>query len=111
MLGQMSAFIFAVSYLPLADLGAIFAVVPLLVILLAFLLLGEPIGPRRAASIALGFVGVLIIIRPGTGVFDPISLIALAGATCWACFHVAAIRLPYAAVGGRHELPGISGYP
>ncbi len=88
MLGQMSAFIFAVTYLPLADVGAIFAVAPLLIMLLASLLLGESIGPRRAAAVALGFVGVLIIIRPGTGVFDPISLIALAGATCWACFQI-----------------------
>lgn len=86
MLGQMSAFIFAVSYLPLADVGAIFAVAPLLVMLLASVFLGEKIGPRRAAAVAFGFIGVLIIIRPGTGVFDPISLIVLGGASCWAVF-------------------------
>ena len=88
MLGQMSAFIFAVSYLPLADVGAIFAVAPLLVMVLAAVFLGEKIGPRRAAAVAFGFIGVLIIIRPGTGVFDPISLIALGGASCWACFQI-----------------------
>lgn len=88
MLGQMSAFIFAVSYLPLADVGAIFAVAPLFVMVLAAVFLGESIGPRRIAAVALGFIGVLIIIRPGTGVFDPISLIALAGAACWSCFQI-----------------------
>lgn len=88
MLGQMSAFIFAVSYLPLADVGAIFAVAPLLVMVLAAVFLGEKIGPRRAAAVAFGFIGVLIIIRPGTGVFDPISLIALGGASCWAVFQI-----------------------
>jgi drug/metabolite transporter (DMT)-like permease len=88
MLGQMSAFIFAVSYLPLADVGAIFAVAPLLVMVLAAIFLGEKIGPRRAAAVGLGFIGVLIIIRPGTGVFDPISLVALGGASCWAVFQI-----------------------
>ena len=88
MLGQMSAFIFAVSYLPLADVGAIFAVAPLLVMVLAAVFLGEKIGPRRAAAVVFGFIGVLIIIRPGTGVFDPISLVALGGASCWACFQI-----------------------
>ena len=88
MLGQMSSFIFAVSYLPLADVGAIFAVAPLLVMVLAAVFLGEKIGPRRAAAVAFGFIGVLIIIRPGTGVFDPISLVALGGASCWAVFQI-----------------------
>ena len=88
MLGQMSSFIFAVSYLPLGDVGAIFAVAPLLVMVLAAIFLGEKIGPRRVAAVAFGFIGVLIIIRPGTGVFDPISLIALGGASCWAVFQI-----------------------
>jgi drug/metabolite transporter (DMT)-like permease len=88
MLGQMSSFIFAVSYLPLADVGAIFAVAPLLVMVLSAVFLGEKIGPRRAAAVTFGFIGVLIIIRPGTGVFDPISLIALGGASCWAVFQI-----------------------
>lgn len=96
MLGQMSAFIFAVSYLPLADVHAIVAAAPLLVMALAALFLGEKIGPRRCAAVAMGFVGVLIIIRPGTGVFDPVSLVALAGAACWAVFQIL-LRV----VGGR----------
>jgi len=88
MLGQMSAFLVAISYLPLADVGAIFAVTPLLVMALATVFLGERIGPRRAGAVAIGFLGVLIIIRPGTSVFDPISLVALGGASCWAGFQI-----------------------
>ena len=97
MLGQMSAFIVAVSYLPLADVHAILAVAPLLVMTLAAIFLGERIGPRRAAAVAVGFIGVLIIIRPGTGVFDWASLIALGGAACWSVFQIL-LR-----VVGRHD--------
>jgi drug/metabolite transporter (DMT)-like permease len=96
MVGQMSAFIIAVSHMPLADVHAVVAVAPLLVMALAALFLGEPIGPRRAAAVGVGFIGVLVIIRPGTGVFDPMSLVALAGASCWAVFQIL-LRV----VGGR----------
>ncbi len=85
---EMSAFIFAFSRMPLADVHAIAAVSPLLVMALAALFLGERIGPRRCFAVGLGFVGVLIIIRPGLGVFDPVSLIALAAAGGWAVYQV-----------------------
>lgn len=88
MVGQMTAFIFAVSRMPLADVHAVVAVAPLLVMALAALFLHEPIGPRRCVAVGVGFIGVLVIIRPGTGVFDPVSLIALAGACCWSVFQV-----------------------
>lgn len=85
---EMSAFIYAFSQMPLADVHAIAAVSPLVVMALAALFLGERIGPRRWAAVGVGFVGVLIIIRPGLGVFDPISLIALAAAGGWAVYQV-----------------------
>ena len=88
MVAQMTAFIVAVSHMPLADVHAVVAVAPLLVMVLAAIFLGEPIGPRRCAAVGFGFLGVLVIIRPGTGVFDPVSLVALAGAGCWAVFQI-----------------------
>lgn len=96
MVGQMSAFLFAIGSMPLADVHAIVAAAPLLVMALAALFLGERIGPRRCVAVAIGLIGVLIIVRPGTGVFDPVSLVAVAGAACWAVFQVL-LRV----VGGR----------
>lgn len=86
LVAEMSAFIFAFSRMPLADVHAIAAVSPLLVMALAAMFLGERIGPRRWTAVCAGFVGVLIIIRPGAGVFDPMSLVALAAATGWAIY-------------------------
>lgn len=85
---EMSAFIYAFSLMPLAEVHAIAAVSPLLVMALAAVFLGENIGPRRWAAVAVGFIGVLIIIRPGSGVFDPISLIPLAAAVGWAVYQI-----------------------
>ena len=55
MVAQMTAFIVAVSHMPLADVHAVVAVAPLLVMVLAAIFLGEPIGPRRCAAVGFGF--------------------------------------------------------
>lgn len=96
MLCQMTAFILAVSQLPLADVHAVIASAPLIVTALAAAFLGERVGRRRWIAVGVGFLGVLAIIRPGGAVFEPMSLVALAGAMCWAVFQIL-LR----AVGGR----------
>ena len=83
---EMSCFIYAFSLMPLADVHAIAAVSPLMVMAIAAIFLGERIGPRRWIAVGVGFVGVLIIIRPGGSVFDPISLIPLGAAFGWAVY-------------------------
>ena len=85
---EMTMFLVAFSFLPLAEVHAIAAVSPLIVMALAAIFLGERIGPRRWTAVAVGFLGVMLIIRPGAGVFDPISLLALAGAFGWATYQV-----------------------
>ena len=85
---EMTMFLVAFSFLPLAEVHAIAAVSPLIVMALAAIFLGERIGPRRWAAVGVGFVGVVLIIRPGAGVFDPISLLALTGAFGWATYQV-----------------------
>ncbi len=96
MLGQMTAFVVAIAHLPLADVHAVVASAPLIVTALAAVFLGERVGPRRWLAVGIGFVGVLAIIRPGAAVFEPMSLVALGGAMCWAVFQIL-LR----AVGGR----------
>ena len=63
-------FVLAVSHMPLATATAIGFIAPLLLTALSIPLLGETVGLRRWAAIAVGFLGMLIIIRPGFGAFD-----------------------------------------
>ncbi len=76
--GATWCFLVALSHMPLANLSAIMQSLPLVVTLAAAVLLGEPIGWRRIAAIVVGFVGVMIIIRPGAADFDRWSLLGLA---------------------------------
>ena len=71
----------SVSVLPLATALAIIFASPLLVAALSATALGEPVGPRRWAAIIAGFVGVLIIIRPGGTSFTWLLLIPVVAAS------------------------------
>lgn len=71
------AFLIALKHMPLANISAVMQSLPLAVTLGAALFFGEVIGWRRALAIGVGFVGVLLIIRPGTEGFDQWSLLAL----------------------------------
>ncbi|WP_417722496.1 DMT family transporter [Salipiger sp.] len=79
-----TSFIFALAYVPLADAVAVTFVAPFLVTALAALILRERIGPRRWIAVALGFVGTLVVIRPGAGVFHPAIFLVLVTATAFA---------------------------
>lgn len=70
-------FILALFNIPIANINAILQVVPLMVTACAALFLGERVGWRRWAAILVGFIGVLIVIRPGLEGFDAWSLVAL----------------------------------
>lgn len=72
--------------LGLIETHAIFASYPLLIAALAGPVLGERMGWRSWASVAAGFIGVLIILRPGFGVFSPAALVALAAAFMFALY-------------------------
>jgi drug/metabolite transporter (DMT)-like permease len=67
----------SLKHLPIADALAIFFVNPLVVVVLSALVLKERVGPRRWAAVAMGFVGTLIIIRPGMVELNPGTLFAL----------------------------------
>lgn len=78
----------ALVYMPLADTVAILFVGPLMVTALSVPLLGESVGPRRWVAVAIGFVGALVIIRPGLGVFQWAALLPLAVALLFACYQI-----------------------
>lgn len=77
MLGTI-CFVCAIAFTPLAQASAIQQATPLAVTLGAALFLGEKVGWRRWTAIAVGFIGVLIVVRPGTSGFSTLSLLAVA---------------------------------
>ena len=77
-------FIHALAYLPIAEATTIAFVSPLLVTALSIPLLGETVGIRRWSAVGIGFLGVLVVLRPGTGAFQPAALLPLASASAWA---------------------------
>lgn len=72
-------FTITVRHVPLADAVAVSFIAPFVVTVAGALVLKEPVGARRWAAVTIGFVGMLIIIRPGLGVFHPaIGFVVLA---------------------------------
>jgi drug/metabolite transporter (DMT)-like permease len=86
-------FIAALQRLPVAEATVAGFVSPLFVTALSVLLLGEPVGPRRIAAAVVGLVGVALVVRPGSGAFQPAALLAVGAALAWAFSLVATRRI------------------
>lgn len=86
-------FFSAVKSIPVAEAISITFVAPLAVVLLAWPLLGERITWFRMAAVIVGFSGVLIVIRPGSAVFQWASLLLLCSAMCYAIYQILIRRL------------------
>jgi drug/metabolite transporter (DMT)-like permease len=89
----MNLVLVAFRVMPLADAQAILAASPLLVTALSVPFLGERVGWRRWLACAAGFVGVLIIVRPGLGALQPGALVALLAACLNAAYNVLTRRV------------------
>ena len=79
-MGGMVLFYLAFALLPVALATTLTFTQAMFLTVLAVVLLGERVGLRRTMAVAVGLVGVIIVMRPGVGDFSPASLIALAGA-------------------------------
>jgi S-adenosylmethionine uptake transporter len=77
-------FIVGVSFVPLADAVAITFVAPFMVTVMGALILREPVGVRRWTAVLVGFIGTMIVIRPGMGVIHPAALLLIVAATAFA---------------------------
>jgi drug/metabolite transporter (DMT)-like permease len=88
-----TANVFAVRQLQLSETATISFLTPVFVALLAGPVLGEKVSAERMIAIALGFLGVLIATRPGTGAFQPIVLLAVAGVVCNSLYVLATRKL------------------
>jgi drug/metabolite transporter (DMT)-like permease len=90
---SMFFFFLAFGLLPLADTIALGMSGPIFLTALSVPLLGERVGIRRWSAVLAGFVGVLIMVRPGSGVFELEALTAIAGAFFYALAMVSIRRL------------------
>lgn len=75
--GATVLYLFALFHMPIANISAVNQIVPLMTTAAAAVFLGEQVGWRRWTAIAVGFVGVMIVMRPGVTGFDIYSLAAL----------------------------------
>lgn len=87
------SFFSSLKYLPIADALAIFFVQPMILTALSPVILGEKVGPRRWGAVLAGFIGTLIIIRPGLVAFNPGSLLALTAGVMLALYFLMTRRL------------------
>jgi drug/metabolite transporter (DMT)-like permease len=83
----------AMQFLPLTVTGALLFTMPLMVCALSVPMLGERVGWRRWLAIIVGFIGVVIIVRPGTEAFHPAALLCLAGAASAAIYAILTRKL------------------
>lgn len=86
-------FFFSLTMIGLAEATAIFFCVPILVVLLSVPLLGERLEWSRLVAVAIGFVGMLVIIRPGSGVIGIGALLTFGAAFCASLFNIITRKL------------------
>jgi drug/metabolite transporter (DMT)-like permease len=97
---SLVGFIYAFGRMPLADVVAIGFSAPIFITALSVPLLGETVGIRRWSAVLVGFIGVLVMVRPGSGVFGQVALVALGGTLLYSLAMVFVRRL------GRTESTG-----
>jgi drug/metabolite transporter (DMT)-like permease len=94
-IGATVTFLIALARIPLANASALLQAIPLAVTMGAALFLREPVGWRRWTAIAVGFMGVLIVVRPGMEGFTADSLLVLATVAFAAVRDLATRRIPH----------------
>jgi len=85
LLGSSLLFISGLRFLPIAEASATSFIAPLFVTALSIFFLGENVGVRRWLATAVGLIGVLIILRPGTSAFHIAAFFPVVSAFAWAC--------------------------
>lgn len=93
MAGSMLSFFHALRFIPLADIVIFAFAAPLLVTALSQPFLGERVGPLRWAAVIVGFLGVLVVLRPGSGLVHPAAMFAVVGAAFYAGLALTARKL------------------
>ena len=92
-IGAMFGFFFGLSRMPLVNALTLAFTAPLIVTALSVPFLGEHVGWRRWLAVSAGFVGVLVVLRPGAGMITPAAAGVIVAAFCWAGMMVTARKL------------------
>jgi len=92
-LAAISLFFYAYTRMPLANVVAISFAAPLLVTALSVPLLGERVGWRRWSAVLIGFLGVIVMVKPDAGTFDRTAVLALSGTVFYALVIVSIRKL------------------
>lgn len=93
LMGSTFLFFTAIKSVPIAQAAAISFTAPLIVVLLAGPMLGETIRLSHAMAVLVGFVGVLVVIRPGGELFQWASLLIVGSACCFAIYQILTRRV------------------
>lgn len=88
LVAEISIIVWGYTLIGLIESHAVFAICPLLVVALSGPVLGEAISWRRWAAVGVGMVGVIVILRPGAGVFSWPALLPLGSALLFAVYSV-----------------------
>jgi drug/metabolite transporter (DMT)-like permease len=91
--GAMFGFFYGLARMPLVNALTIAFTAPLMVTALSVPFLREHVGWRRWTAVVFGFMGVLIILRPGAGMFTPAAIGVIVAAFCYACLAITARKL------------------
>jgi uncharacterized membrane protein len=91
--GGQYAWFYGIALIPLTEVFAIEFTVPIWTAILAMIFLGERMTGLRALAVALGFAGILVILRPGVEAISVPALVVLGGALCFAISHIFMKRL------------------
>jgi drug/metabolite transporter (DMT)-like permease len=82
--GSSILFVYGVRQMTMAQATTISFLSPMLITILSVPLLGETVGIRRWAAVGAGMLGMLVVVRPGMGGFQPAALFGVASSFCWA---------------------------
>jgi drug/metabolite transporter (DMT)-like permease len=85
----LSGWFYGIGLLPLAEVFVLELTLPIWVLLMAAPVLGERLTRTRLIAVGLGFAGILIVLRPGIALIDPVALVVLAAAAGFAAANVA----------------------
>ncbi|MDZ4736169.1 MAG: DMT family transporter [Rhodospirillaceae bacterium] len=88
-----STFVYALGHMTVSKAITLNFAAPLFVAVLAIFFLGEKVGPRRWAAIIVGFIGVIVIVRPDDGQIDTAALVAVASAVFYGATVITTRRL------------------
>lgn len=91
--GAMFGFFYGLSRMPLVNALTIAFTAPLMVTAMSAPFLGEKVGWRRWVAVIVGFVGVVVVLRPGRGMFTAEAIALILSAFCWAALAITARKL------------------